>query len=795
MSEYSGFFNAETDGNGNYDRSYSAEQFAAYFSAFIGNGVYITPATQLQVFAKGDGVTIGIKPGSAYINGYFYVNDGTIYKTLTLPDGKNSRIDRVVIRLDLQTRTIALDVLEGIASLNPTVKNVTRNGSVYELALADIKVDKSVVKLSDEDITDLRNNNELCGYVHGVVDQIDTTEIFKQFQSAFDNWFANVKYTLDGDVAGKLQNQIDYNKQRIEFGTIDTTQSSSANDSVEGDLIVTDFIRNLLPISSVESKTINGVTFTNNGDGTWTLNGTATGGATVNIFSFGDGILNNFKGKKFVIIGTKGTNLETEAYVQLVLAKNGQEKYWWKNYSTARTIGNEADDARFEITVKKGYTCNNLIVKPMITIDLSAIYDDFVPYGYQIKSCGKNLFHPNKTDARFSFDATTNEVIIAGNVKGNGTRDSYINLNVKGIKLDKNKYYRSIVFYNGEKFGDANDNFWLLVQTNGKVGLSLNQNTPIKDGYAYSNKVLGSVYGGIIDEVTIVVRKNFVSNNNKFRLMIIEANDDEIPDFELYKESSIQITRDTPPVYGLKSFGGCTHIISPGNVKAVYPVNKAGADLIQSIKSNGEKIETLYSQIYGSGSDNGLLKRVGVLEKSKEYVDWLEEKCYPRDSVWFRTQIGNVRFLLDDFNMVSGVYMRTDNNFVVNHYGRLYPIEDNATTARAMQTYMILNTTKQITIPLTDDPSLKLFEVPKGPILRDLYRNDKQLSDVMSWSGACGGISANGCGAQINAKVDTESDANNIIVYIGTSEDSNAVLAKGAMIVVTAFSFGVQFKS
>ena len=74
-------------------------------------------------------------------------------------------------------------------------------------------------------------------------------------------------------------------------------------------------------------------------------------------------------------------------------------------------------------------------------------------------------------------------------------------------------------------------------------------------------------------------------NNNKFRFMIFEADSNELPTFEPYKGTSIQITHDTPPVYGLKSFDGCTHIISPGNAKAVYPVNKAGADLIQSIKS------------------------------------------------------------------------------------------------------------------------------------------------------------------------------------------------------------------
>lgn len=779
MSEYSGFFNAETDGNGNYDRSYSAEQFAAYFSAFIGNGVYITPATQLQVFAKGDGLAIGIKPGSAYINGYFYTNDGTIYKTLTLPDGTNSRIDRVVIRLDLQTRTIALDVLEGIASLNPTVKNVTRNGSVYELALADIKVDKSVVKLSDEDITDLRNNNELCGYVHGVVDQINTTELFKQFQSAFDNWFANVKYTLNGDVAGKLQNQIDYNKQRIEFGTIDTTQSYSVNDSVEGDLIVTDFTKNFLN-PTLGTVTQNGVTCTSNGDGTYTLKGTAT---KVTTFYFG------------VTVITKGTTIKVLGTVSGQNARIGVDKYTggaWKG--AISSVGGvdgigvvDCDRLETYIQLGSGKTANNEILKPMITTDLSATYDNFVPYsGYEIESCGKNLIDFSKI--RFIHNSSATSTL------NNGILDiSCAGKDGSGVFFSIDKGYNAVMRRK------IKISFDVKASVGGKFNIGVeNKRIILFDvGTEYERKVVE--FESVLRGTFIIYNKSGIAQHlyiKDFMIDIVDKFDGFPTKYEPYTGETITVTNNTEaPVFGLKSHKNITNIISPANVKAVYPVNKAGADLIQSIKSNGEKIQTLDSQVYGSGSDNGLVNRVGVLETSKEYVDWLEEKCYPRDSVWFRTQIGNVRFLLDDFNMVSGVYMRTDDNFVVNHYGRLYPIEDNATNVRAMQTYMILNTTKQITIPLTDYPSLKLFEVPKGPILRDLYRNDKQLSDVMFWSGACGGISANGCGAQVKAKVDTESDANNIIVYIGTSVDSNAVLAKGAIIVVTAFSFGAYFKS
>lgn len=79
--ERSSFFNAVIDQNGIPDRSYLAEDFARYFSTFIGNGVFPNPANQLQVVAVDDNMQIRIKAGFAWINGYMYENtDDYIFK-------------------------------------------------------------------------------------------------------------------------------------------------------------------------------------------------------------------------------------------------------------------------------------------------------------------------------------------------------------------------------------------------------------------------------------------------------------------------------------------------------------------------------------------------------------------------------------------------------------------------------------------------------------------------------------------------------------------------------------------
>ena len=57
MAEASRFFNA-VDG----DRVYSAADWAEYFASFIGNGVFGSPITNLQV-SPGDGMNVSVAAG------------------------------------------------------------------------------------------------------------------------------------------------------------------------------------------------------------------------------------------------------------------------------------------------------------------------------------------------------------------------------------------------------------------------------------------------------------------------------------------------------------------------------------------------------------------------------------------------------------------------------------------------------------------------------------------------------------------------------------------------------------
>lgn len=212
------FFNAELV-DGEYDRIYLAEDYARYFSSFIGNGVFPNPSNNLRVVSSGENMKVTVKAGKAWINGYYYENDSDLTLIIDNADGVLNRIDRVVVCLDHLKREIKVKIKKGDYSSNPKPKEVVRNEDTYELALADISVNNGVISIQNSYINDLRLNKELCGVVSGTIEEVDTTEVFNTYQhylnermnsNEFDEWFNGLKNKLNPqeDAALSLQFQI-----------------------------------------------------------------------------------------------------------------------------------------------------------------------------------------------------------------------------------------------------------------------------------------------------------------------------------------------------------------------------------------------------------------------------------------------------------------------------------------------------------------------------------------------------------------------------------------------------------
>ena len=216
MAEHYSFFDAQ-GAEGSYDRTYSSADVAAYFASFIGNGVYANPANQLKVSPANGKMAVSVAPGKAWINGYFYeLSDSAKELAIATGDANNPRIDKVVCSLNLSNRLIELKVIQGAASANPQPPAHSREDEVFDLVLAEVAVAAGAVELSAEDITDKRPDNTVCGFVTGVVEQIDTTGLFSQYDAEFNSWFEGIQGILDEDTAGNLANQISAIQEQME---------------------------------------------------------------------------------------------------------------------------------------------------------------------------------------------------------------------------------------------------------------------------------------------------------------------------------------------------------------------------------------------------------------------------------------------------------------------------------------------------------------------------------------------------------------------------------------------------
>lgn len=132
--------------------------------------------------------------------------------------------------------------------------------------------------------------------------------------------------------------------------------------------------KNLLN-ATLQTTTVNGVTCTANGDGTYTLNGTAT---TITTFD----IAQDVSCSSFRLVGCPVGGAHDASYE--LQARTNNLIY---GYDTGDGKNIKADKNFFiRIRINTGINCNNLLFKPMIVDDFlypDATYDDFEPYHKQ----------------------------------------------------------------------------------------------------------------------------------------------------------------------------------------------------------------------------------------------------------------------------------------------------------------------------------------------------------------------------------------------------------------------------
>ena len=189
-----GFFNAIKDSRGNYDRTYNADQMSTYFEGLVSDGVYESVGDALQVVA-GSGMEVQVKSGRALIGARWLKNDSAYSITLNASHVTLNRYTAIVARLDTSARTITIVAKDGDNATTPTKPAITNSNTVKELCLAYIYVGRGVTEITQSAIEDTRANTNICGWVTGIVEQVDTSQLFLQWQTAYEEFYQ--KWTND----------------------------------------------------------------------------------------------------------------------------------------------------------------------------------------------------------------------------------------------------------------------------------------------------------------------------------------------------------------------------------------------------------------------------------------------------------------------------------------------------------------------------------------------------------------------------------------------------------------------
>ena len=192
-----GFFNSI-----NGDRKYNAANIGRYLHGIVSSGVYADTSSSLQVLAS-DGRTVHVQAGRAMLDYHYMENDAPL--ALTLAAGSTQdRYDAVVAVLDVKARLCDIVIREGQPAASPKVPVVQRSDDMKEYMLAYVYIPKYATTITQENITDTRPDNSVCGWVHGIIQQVDTSTLHAQYEAAYaakmaelDVYIANKKADID----------------------------------------------------------------------------------------------------------------------------------------------------------------------------------------------------------------------------------------------------------------------------------------------------------------------------------------------------------------------------------------------------------------------------------------------------------------------------------------------------------------------------------------------------------------------------------------------------------------------
>lgn len=185
MALMTGYYNSI-----NGDRKYNAETMSNYYKGILTRGVLQNYKDKFVVIANG-GMKVKVPTGRAYFSdGKFIENTADIIFTLDNSDVVLDRIDIIVLRSDKNENVRNADIIlkKGTPRSKPVAPTLTNDEYIEEMCICEIRVNRLVEEITQSNITNTIPNNEVCGYVTGLIDQVETADLFIQYQKAYEEF-------------------------------------------------------------------------------------------------------------------------------------------------------------------------------------------------------------------------------------------------------------------------------------------------------------------------------------------------------------------------------------------------------------------------------------------------------------------------------------------------------------------------------------------------------------------------------------------------------------------------------
>ena len=165
------------------DIEYAAED-AELYACTRSSGVFSGDDFLVTCTGDNNNVTVGMGVGwihNTRFSGKVFAQKAPETLDLGIADSTNPRIDVVAIRFDASANSTSLVVKNGTAAAEPVMPDIVQTESIYELYLVSVYREAGAVAVTQDNITDIRLDESVCGIMRDGVTGISTEGLQLQY--------------------------------------------------------------------------------------------------------------------------------------------------------------------------------------------------------------------------------------------------------------------------------------------------------------------------------------------------------------------------------------------------------------------------------------------------------------------------------------------------------------------------------------------------------------------------------------------------------------------------------------